>query len=682
MAKAKSEIDSFSHLSDEELRKIADSDKSPVSANDFSHMSTEELTKIANKGKNLPGNLEALDNNGFDPTGMLKEYGQGIVQGGVDTAQSVANLGKRGLDAAAGAKFDPIDIGVPTEGRHPISFQLGKATELGGELLIAPEIKAAQQLVAKIVPYLEKNHPKVLEQITKNLTKNKKTRVAQYIPEAADLAATGAAYGTLFGANNPEQSLQKSALKGALEATGVGAVARVPSAFREVDMRDLWKKIKNREVKGRSPKEVAALEDVHGNLPIDIGTATNNDTRFQKYKDLGIGSGVKKNVEKISATTDDHANSLVESLIGKDETKASTLDTNDLAKTTLLENYDRNKKKVSDIYKDVSERAVKEDIHPERTEVKKVLNEQLSLYENKAKKGTLTDTEEGTEKIFKGILSKIDSATEQPLLHDLDEYRKDLGKEVRKHSRDENRYLVSLYHKLEDATVFDMEKAIEKSKDPALKERMAEAKRLHIDTVLPYREGSLEDIMFGKKHNEKLHNELVKAAHDKVFKELPDNLQKQIIYRFMNTTGKDIKPAELAAQYRKLDEGTKKRLLGDATKEWDKLVKLNDIKQKINPVLNKPDTGVKAKDWIVKLAIPILGAVGGNQALHSNLGLYGGATLGALASATSNRRKANYETSPKTREAYIKQESKPSKETEMASKFLRMLLAAEQGGSD
>ena len=695
---SKSELAKFSHYSDEELEAIANQDKKkstkPINLADYAHMSNEELEAIANQNKNAPGNLVATDTQPWSLTNIINQFGKGFGQGAVDTGTALVNLPKRGVDAAFGKEPDPFTYDIPGQEPHSIPNLLGKGTELGAELLVAPEIKAFQALAAKLAPLFLKAAPRAKEAINSS----KLAQLANYAPAAADVGATGAAYGALFGANNPEQTLRESALKGALGSMAIGGAARIPSAFREMDVRQLAQKIKSGKERGRSPAETAKyMEDIQG-LPIDIGTAVDNESRFQKYKDLAsfTGSGVKQKAAEINAITKTHADKLKKNLIGG----ADMLGTNDAALAALIADEDKYSSAVSKLFKNFSTLSDQYGIKVPRVQTNKVIKNIIKEHEHTEKVGTFskfTDSfiNELKEKLAGGKTPKVEPPPESPLIlpdylkpepplppkktkpsvKDIDEERKVFNERAKQHGTDWNRYISGVYKSLEKASINDIEKAITKSKHPELIKEWQTARKTHATKVVPYRKREIENILTGKESSEKLPNVLTKPSNQFVFNSLPKHIQKQIVYRKLNPSGQDISEAQLANRYKVLDANAKKRLMGDAKKEWDTLVKLNDIKQKINPVLEKPNTGFANKESINAIKAIAGGAAAAHTAgLSSGMGML----LGLLGTGGLKRLKANYATSPKTLQAYIDQSAKPSKNTERLSKLTRMLYAENQ----
>lgn len=630
---------------------------------------------------------------------FLKEFGTGAAQEGVDTATGLFNLPSRGVQSLIGEdKPNTLNFELPNSAHYPYAAPLGQLAMLGGIGALMPELKAAQ----KIAPFVARQFPKIAKPIGNAINKNMATRFASYIPEVGDAALTGAGYGAVYGANDPNASIINSAKTGAALGGATGAAFRSPSAIRESYTKNIASKIKRGEMEGLSPEEAMLRADTYEGLPVDLGTMINSPGEFEKYKKIGMSGNnqVKKNAEVLAAAAKNKSESIKKSLIGEED----VLGINDKAIAHAITDEEKFSTAVSKIFNRFTKLTNKHNITVDRAETNKVIKNIIKAHEHTQKVGTYSKFSEPfinelkeklaggkAEKILPhkkstGLLKKPFNFSENipnevaksggnktlPRVHDIDEERKVFNELSKNHGTDWNQYVSGVYKALESASINDIENAVNKSGNYKLIDEWKSARKAHATKVIPYRKKEIEKFLRGKENSQEFHKIVTKPNNEFIFNTLPENLQKGLLYRLINPSNSDLSPARFSNKFKALDIKAQNRLAKEMKPEFERLADINEASQKLSPVLKTPDTGVKAYSLLKAGISPAIGYGAGHEAFddHPLLGGIAGAIAGGVSRNKFYNAKAKFHTSHKTKEAYIKQKSNPSKRNIITKKSI------------
>jgi hypothetical protein len=678
-------------MSNAQLEKIASGqDINPPPQTDYTNaelekMSDEELAKIAGR---------PLSDFGLDkPKKELNtpaKLGVAAAQGFLNMGVIPGNLVARGINAVAGKNIAPLsNLNIKEELGYGKDQGLAeKATQIGAEIAfpLGPGAKIGSKLIdvgGKILPAFLKN-----SQRTKNV---------------ADILGVGALLGAGNAASDQDASIGRGAAWGATAgALGATAAKGVAKAF-PVLMKYLPFKATN------SPEKMDEILKATEGLPVDIGSITGNNKAREAYVNKMSKtplSGVPEKMEQVVNATDRKAKNFISRIT---EEGIST-NYNEEIKKELIDTLAKNEEKVSNAYTEVSNAADKYNIPFVSDNLKKTAQQELKKIKAAVKSGRLSEaglngevlstikklanpkrTQKSAASPLVGSSPEAQRAIEEMsakskeaipgTLSLVDDERKVLSRMASQHLLDKNKNLHSIYSKLANAAQKDIEETISKSEVPQLNKMLKDARKLHADTVIPYRHTSIYDIIKNEKPSDILHNRLLTPDNKVVYQKLSTSSKNKALFNYLmdkarfDEEGKlQANPTRIVEQSRSLGEMGRARVFSKEQQDALKnLTILNEIAKNYRPALKRPQTGVQSIDYLAK--VPNIVGAGLGEAIDDGRHPVVAGTLGALIPSLITRGRAARMTSPAMKKLYKEQKSSSKRKDKLALTLTRLLTA-------
>jgi len=469
-------------------------------------------------------------------------------------------------------------------------------------------------------------------------------RIEKYLPELLDAAVEGGAYGAAYSSGVQHGDVEEAAKLGAPLNALTHALFRAPSAIGEEYLQNIVKKSKEPGSKIRTPQQVKELDKTIGELPIDLGTLTNDphlDKLYRHWIANIFGSGGIDKANKVLNTLNEKGQNILDELLGS--TKPTGV--GEVLRAGTIKPYKELSNKSRNDFKTLSKEADKAGILiTERPNLKEFSKEKLEELkrEIKTKSGSLVPSSEKSE-----LQKHIKSPKEFPTLNEFDLLRKKYRKKARLANRAGDEVLKSFYNDLADNAEKDLVNTLEKSGRNDLVDIFNKARPDFRVNVLPFRERNIKKIREGTLPDELIAEELRKPANKKVWDSLPEEARKNALYdlfekgaTFDDRGNPKANIARMVSTFKKMSPEERARLLKDSEKPGHQIGKklheletINELSDTSKLIINSPNTGYVNQKHLAAFLPLVLGSAAGGLADHNNnLPPYLAPLLGGLAS--------------------------------------------------
>ncbi len=568
-----------------------------------------------------------------------------LAQGATNTAASPVNLGIRGINAALGKNIplvDPTIQGIKTD----------------------PGMVKAMTALTSAIPFVA--------------TDGLINPMESYAAKAALRTGSGAAQGLLGAANNPTASLGRNALLGGFLGLGGAALSNaVPDylAAKGVAAGTGASDLNTPQAAGN----IATAAQAAGISP-DIGSVIGAKGSSNIYNDI-LGtvpfSGVETQQKTIISKIQDMANNIMNGLKGS----PAPGDVGDAVKDAVATNMGQatatNKQMFANVFKQAGDQGFNIssgefpntaataarllDENQSALGIAPTLPEKFeSKLQNLIKNNTQPDAVADNHIVDLGgsmptqdvdsALNKSDvTASSDPATANMANPNNDgktyslnsqhteisnIGDLARQAALTGDMKTASFYTSIKNAMNQDMNNKM--ASIPGLSDGYAAAKADFAQNVVPYRQQQILNIVNGKSDANALPSLLTKTQNQKVFQDLPQQSQNQVIYHHLKNSAEmqtDAKlgysPAGVVSSYKNMQKSVPSYVMNDgAQSQLDNLSRLGDIYKTANANVNAPYTGFRAfKNWG-----PVAG-VAGIGALAHMIGMDVPESIGAAAVA-------------------------------------------------
>lgn len=607
----------YKNVSNEGLKILAGTSKPPETQTPFWETQKRELKGFAQGALNFGGDV----GNFYIRTSnwLGDQFNKGI-KGGKSIHLLPKNL----------PEFESFDHRIPKmqlltpEESNTTEAKLGKVLGDIAPSFLLPEARVAQGLTkaSKAVNWFE------------NLVKRN-------LPRTIDAAINGGIQNMIFNGSNEKENLGKSFLKGGGIGAGVHALVGAPAGVAENFFKALASKARKNLSQYRTPEQVATLSQKLGQTPANLADVINippsDQTALNALKAMPF-SGANNKMNALKTELDHHGHTLMQDLLGNSSPETIEDDIIEAIRFNRNKNYDETQKLFNKLNLNAELNQIKIEPKMLRTTANQLLKaEQKSLFPLLGRN-------------LKNALQKIKRNTRyKPSFSELHFVNSDIYKISQELQRKGEQRDAANMMKLQDAIHQDMEHAFANSARPTLAEEWRAARNQFKQTVIPYRQRYLYDLLDNNKAPQvSLTNRLLTDRYNTVFNDLSPEMKSKLSYLYFNKAirhtpdaGQRFDPTVIASLYEKMSPKIKNKLLSTAQQyKFDRLLALSSV-------LPKSFSQKNVMNMIRAGEAGGLGFLLGGKFLSP---------LGLSSILFGNRKLLSYLYSPKARSAYIKQQ--------------------------